>query len=130
VLRMAREKSFTMIQPETKDALSKLTHTARGSVAAASMEYGRIRKEPLFYALDGMLRYAKAYRVRFEGPLAEDYVLGPEWLAVVQGLRGLLNGDGAVAMETGRSSDSKDNGVCEEIFWHAMKAAGFTEEDL
>jgi hypothetical protein len=116
-----------MIQPETQDALSKLTN---GTIAAASMAYGRARKEPLFYALDGMLRYAKAYRVRFEGPLSEDYVLGVEWLAAVKGLRGLLNGDGAVAMESGRSTDSKDNGVCEEIFWHAMKAAGFTEEDM
>jgi len=114
-------------QKETRQAVKKLTPR---TVSAESMAIGRINGEPLFYALDGMLRYAKAHAKRYESPLSEDYFLGPHWLQTVKGLRGLLNGDGAVAMEIGRSRDSKDNGVCEEIFWAAMAAAGFKEEDL
>jgi hypothetical protein len=52
------------------------------------------------------------------------------FLQSLTGIRGLLNGDGAVAHERGLSGDSKDNGVCEAIFWDAMDAAGYTEEDL
>ena len=116
-----------MFQPETESALEKLTS---GTIAADSARLGLINNEPLFYALDGMLRYAKAHAKRYESTLSEDYFLGPHWLATVKGLRGLLNGDGAVAMEMGRTRDSKDNGVCEEIFWAAMASAGFKEEDL
>jgi hypothetical protein len=37
--------------------------------------------------------YAFAHRVRFGSEIEEDYVLGPEFAAMVDGLRGLLNGE-------------------------------------
>lgn len=117
----------TTLQPET---LAELARIPRGTVAEQSMRLGRLNDEPLLLALDGLLRYAKAYRQRFESPLAEDGVLGPCWLDAAKGLRGLLNGDGAVAMERGVTTDSKDNGALEGIFWHALRAAGFGEADL
>lgn len=91
---------------------------------------GFYEDEPLLFGMDGALRYAKAYEKRFGGKLADDYVLGPAWLNWVKGLRELLNGNGVVAMEKDISTDSKDNGVIEGIFWAAMNAAGFTEADL
>jgi hypothetical protein len=115
------------LQPETK---AQLTRVTPGTVAWQSQNVGIAGGEPLLVILDGLLRYAKAHRSRFDSPLAQDYVLGPLFLQSLTGIRGLLNGDGAVAHERGLSGDSKDNGVCEAIFWDAMDAAGYTEEDL
>jgi len=99
-------------------------------MSAAATRLGLVQAEPLLIAMDGLLRYAKAYNRRFENELANDYVLGPEWLAAAKGIRGLLNGDGAVALERGITTDSKDNGVIEEMFWAAFGIAGFKESDL
>jgi hypothetical protein len=115
------------LQPETNKAIDKVPV---GTMAEQSMNLGLVGAEPLLLAMDGLLRYAKAYSRRFEGQLAEDYVLGPEWLAAAKGIRGLLNGDGAVAMERGITTDSKSNGVIEEMFWAALGIAGFKEADL
>jgi len=116
------------LQPETSAELEKVPP---GTVASSAARLGALQGEPLLYAMDGMLRYAKAYRARFDGSaLADDGVLGDEWLAAAKGIRGLCNGDGAVAMELGRTTDSKDNGMIEAIFWHAIAAAGFSDADV
>jgi hypothetical protein len=133
------------LQPETNHEASKLT---AGTRALEEHCLGVNQGEPLLYAMDGLLRYAKAYQRAYglsqrlntwaglpagdpdARALADDYALGPQWLAAAKGLRGLLNGQGAVAMELGLSSDSKDNGVIEGIFWAALGAAGFKESDL
>jgi hypothetical protein len=86
--------------------------------------------EPLIVMMDALIRYAKAHEKRFESKLAEDYVLGPLWLNAAKGVRGLLNGDGALAHEEGWNTDSKDNGAVEGMFWDAMALAGFKEEEL
>lgn len=114
-------------EPETLAAMAKLTP---GTVAEQSNRVGWTNREPLIIAMDGLLRYAKAYRKAYDGPLADDQVLGPCWLAAAQGIRGLLNGQGVVAMERDISTDSKDNGVIEDTFWSALKAAGYEEKDL
>jgi len=100
------------------------------SVARYAAEMGVRHAEPLLFGMDGMLRYAKAYEKRYGDKLASDYVLGPYYLSVICGLRNLLNGDGAVAMEQNVSTDSKDNGMIESIFWLCMEVAGFTEDAL
>ncbi len=100
------------------------------TIAYQSYKLGLVYKEPLLYAMDGMLRYAKAYKKHFENNLANDSVLGENWLSAVKGLRGLLNGNGVVAMEKDITTDSKDNGLIEGIFWDAIKVAGFTEGDI
>lgn len=119
--------SVYALQPETMEACFKVP---AGTVAERSMQLGLGQCEPLLVAMDALIRYAKAYETRFEGKLAADYVLGDEWLAAAKGIRALLNGDGAVAMERGVTTDSKDNGVIEEMFWSALKAAGYEEKDL
>jgi len=121
----------TMIyQDETKAAYKRLGEIAKGTVAYQQHTLGMTWNEPLIVAMDSMIRYAKAHNKRFEFKLAEDYFLGAEWLSVVKGIRALLNGNGAVANERGITSDSKDNGTIEDMFWKAMEIAGFTEEDL
>jgi len=114
----------------TNETQTELGKVPEGTVARAAQDIGIADAEPLLIGLDCLLRYAQCYAARFDSRLAADYVLGPEYLSALKGFRGLLNGDGAVAMLRGLSRDSKDNGACEAIFWQAMNAAGFTEADL
>lgn len=115
------------LQPETALALGNVPSNTVAEVAA---ELGRINGEPLLVALDGLLRYAKAYRKNTGSDLCEDGVLGPSALQAAKSLRELLNGDGAVAWELGRSTDSKDNSSLEDVFWAFVEAGGWTESDV
>lgn len=115
------------MQTETVEALLKIP---KGTVAQQSSMLGIAGGEPLLLAMDGLLRYAKAYRKAYQSNLSDDGVLGAEWLNAAKGIRGLLNGNGVVAMERNISTDSKDNGAIEDIFWAALKVAGFDEKDL
>lgn len=98
-----------------------------GVVNEHSHKTGMTEGEPLIVAMDCLLKYAEAYRIRFEGPLAEDQVLGEWWMDSIKSLRKLLNGDGAIAMRRNITTDSKDNGAVEGMFWDALNHAGFTK---
>lgn len=113
--------------PETIAEANKLTP---GTVAERDHKNGMTAGEPLIVAMDCLLKYAEAHAVRFESPLAEDYVLGPAWLRSISALRELLNGNGSVANMKGMGTDSKDNGCVESVFWAAMRTAGYKEEDM
>ncbi len=91
---------------------------------------GMMEGEPLTVCMDALLKYAECYRVRFEQPLAEDGVLGDHWLDCIKNLRGLMNGDGANAMRSGITTDSKCNGALETVFWAAMATAGFSDTSI
>jgi hypothetical protein len=101
-----------------------------GTIAARSMQLGTSGGEPLAVIFQSLLRYAAAHEKRHETKLSEDYMMGPYFLAALLGVRNLLCGDGAVAMERGITTDSKDNGVLEAMFWHCMAAAGYGEDDI
>jgi hypothetical protein len=101
---------------------------AQGSVAHQSHMIAITHGEPLLYALAGLVRYARAYYVRYDTRVAEDNVLGPAFRAALTGLHDLLNGDGAIAMERGSTQDSKDNSACEELYQRAREEAGLSEE--
>ena len=111
-------------QTETMAALDHLRKTAHGTVAEESMRQGYQENEPLLVAMDSMIRYAKAYRNAYDSRIGEDGVLGCEFFAAISGLRRLLNGQGAVAMERDISTDSKDNGTLESLYWTACDLAG------
>lgn len=98
-----------------------------GVVNEHSHKMGMTEGEPLIVAMDCLLKYAEAYRLRFEAPLAEDQVLGEWWMDSIKSLRKLLNGDGAIAMRLNITIDSKDNSAVEGMFWDALNHAGFTE---
>lgn len=115
------------LQPETLAAIAKVP---AGTIAAVSMNLGVHESEPLLTAMDAMIRYAKAYRKAYETPVGEDGVLGDYFAHAISGLRKLLNGNGAVAMERGYSTDSKDNGVIESMFWTACDIAGLDGDNL
>jgi hypothetical protein len=115
------------LQQETIDQSCKVPDNV---ISGRSHRLGLEHGEPLVIMMDALIRYAKAHEKRFESKLAEDYVLGPEWLKAASAIRQLLNGDGAVAHELGRNTDSKDNGAVEGMFWDAMAIAGFKESDL
>lgn len=119
--------TFYRFTPETIAHANKLPN---GTVSEHAHKYGMENGEPLLVAMDGMLKYAQTYRRRFDQQLENDQVLGDAWLKVVTGLRELLNGDGQVAMEKDITTDTKDNGAIESLFWDAMNAAGFKEEHI
>lgn len=101
----------------THEALaSKL---APNTIAAATHRKGMRLGDPLIQMMEAVHAYALAHEQRFESKLAEDYVLGPEWLAAAKGARGLLNGCG-----------NFDGGTLESLFWSAMEVAGYSEADL
>lgn len=100
------------------------------TVSEQSHKLGMMHGEPLIMAMDCAMQYANSYHSAYGGRLKDDGVLGEHWLDWVKGLHGLLNGDGAVAMQRGITTDSKCNGAMEEMYWKALAAAGFKEEDL
>lgn len=64
--------------------------------------------------LRGWLEYAEVYEGRYESRIGDDGILGPEWEAIGEALRGLLNG------EAGRL----DCGTIDSIILDAMRDAG------
>ena len=74
-------------------------------------EYGMV------HMLRGWTEYAKLHLSRCESPISDDYVLGPEWQAIGEAIRGLLNG------ETGRL----DCGTLDAFILDTMRENGFTE---
>jgi len=114
----------------TAESVNHANKLPAGTVSHRAHKMGMEQCEPLIVMLDSLLKYAHSYQTRFDSKLSEDYVLGPLWLQSAVGVRGLLNGDGQIAMEKGITTDSKDNGALEALFWDCMNAAGFTEADL
>jgi hypothetical protein len=43
--------------------------------------------------IDGWTEYANYHAARYETPIGNDTVLGPEWAAIGMAIRGLLNGE-------------------------------------
>jgi hypothetical protein len=109
-------------QPETVQAFNKCPER---TISQQSHRIGMINHEPLIVIFDSFLAYAKAYKARFEGNLASDYILGDAFIKSIQAAHELLNGDGAVAMASGRSGDSKSSRACESIYQAALSTAGF-----
>ena len=123
-------------QPETLAALEKLRATCPGKVALRDMEAGFRMGEPLLIIADQCLRYARAYRNEFERPIGEDYVAAPEFGSLLSGFRALLNFDGAAKWEASHNSsvrvptDTKDNGMIEDLYWTACEIAGIDGDSL
>ncbi len=112
-------------QPETRAIANALPAEC---VSAHAHSLGLRQCEPLIVMMDALISYAKAHRKAFKTPLSEDYILGPQWLEAAKAVRALLDGNGAIANVLGRTTDSKDNGAVEAMFWSALELAGFTEE--
>lgn len=110
----------------TLDAANKLT---LNSVAERDHKTGMKHGEALIIGLDGLYKYASAYSVRYERSLSDDYALGQSWLKAVIGYRELLNGGGQLWLKE-RWHDTFDAGACKTVFWKAIEAAGFTEQDV
>lgn len=119
--------TFYKYSPETITAANKL---GLNTVDEQAHKKGMLEGEPLTVALDCLLKYAEAYRIRFESPLSDDGVLGDYWLDALKGLHGLLNGDGAIALRRGITTDSKSNGAMESVYWSAIEMAGFSQESV
>lgn len=114
-------------EPQTRTAMESVP---ANTVAAQSMQLGADNYEPLIIILDSALAYAKAYRNRFGRPVGDDYVLGEHLGQVLSGVRGLLNGDGAVAMRKGITTDSKDNSALESLYWETCRFAGLDGDKI
>jgi len=116
------------LQKETRDEIARLP---KGTMSEASMRLGLDNDEPLLVCMDALLRYAKAYRKAYpDYAIGGDGVLGSCFAGAIKGIRGLLDGDGAVAMERNITTDSKDNGVIEFLFWECCKVAGLDGDEI
>lgn len=109
------------------EAVAAANKLPLGTIAEQEHKDGMLNGEPLIVMMDCLIKYAEAYQISYESKLADDYVLGDEWLNAAKAVRGLLNGTGVIGMKEGRR-DSKDNGTVESMFWSALEMAGFTEE--
>ena len=115
------------------NALARAEHlcaTSKNTVSAHVHTNGIRRDEPLIVMMDCLYQYAIAYEKRFDDKLSKDPILGDEWLIAIKAIHALLDGDGVRAMEDGITTDSKDNGTIEAMYWDAIEAAGFTQSDL
>jgi hypothetical protein len=70
--------------------------------------------------LDGWEAYAKSHKSRYESLIGSDYVLGPAWQRVGEGIRALLNG------ETGRL----DCGTLDAFILDTLSENGVDTENL
>lgn len=114
----------------TPETIAHANRLPAGTVSEQAHKYGMEQGEPLLIAMDALFKYADTYWRKFNCQLANDHVLGQEWLKAVVGIRALLNGDGQVAMAKDITTDTKDNGCIESLFWDALRVAGFKEEDI
>jgi hypothetical protein len=114
----------------TNETVAAANKIPTGVVNEHSHKFGMSESEPIIIMLDCLLQYAQAYHDRYDGPLKQDQILGDHWLEAIRNIHGLLNGDGVVAMRRNISTDTKDNGACEAVYWEAIRVAGFTEADL
>lgn len=111
-------------------ATVKFRNQIPAGVNRQSHELGIANCEPIIIMLDALYQYAAAYKKRYDSTLSTDYVLSVGWLDAMRGLKVLFDGDGALAMANDISTDTKDNGACDKMFWAAMTIAGYKEDDL
>jgi len=113
-----------------KETVAALEAVPVGCVNARSARMGLYEGEPLLVIADALLAYAKAYRGRYESGVANDAVFAGPMKQMLSGLHALLDGDGAVAMRRGITTDSKDNGSLCAIIEAACDAAGIDYQNL
>ena len=75
------------------------------------------KASPIVRMIQSLADYADAHRELYGSGIGEDYVLGPEWANMVQGCRGLLNG------ETGQL----DCGTLDGLLCDMLRAEGLYE---
>ena len=117
-------------QAETLAALEHLHTIAPGTVALRNAETGFRVGEPLLIIADQCIRYAKAYAGQFDQPISDDFMAAPEFSSLLSGFRALLNFDGAAKWEGEKSTDTKDNGMIESLYWTACEIAGIDGDDI
>lgn len=123
---------------ETAAAFEHLATTSPRAVAARDALISIQNAEPVLVMLDAAIKWAKAYRARFERPVSEDSMAAQEIGAILAGARALHNFDGAKKMERDARNldapsdwtDSKENGMLESLYWTACEIAGIDGNDL
>lgn len=91
-----------------------------GQRHADAILYPKGFEAPIVRLLDALTLYADEHKARYEAPIADDGVLGQEWLAIAKAVRGLLNG------ELGRL----DGGTLDTLLYDLTEAAGFKRSEL
>jgi hypothetical protein len=75
---------------------------------------------PIVSMLRAWKHYADMHQEHWQSPIGEDYVLGPAWVQIGQGIRELLNGD------CGRL----DCGSLDSMIINSMDKAGIDTSEL
>lgn len=100
------------IKAKTEPNDSRYTWMAQHNEA---IDYPKGFEVPVVRMLLYWAKYAEEHNKRFESPIGEDYVLGPQWQTLGESIRGLLNG------ETGRL----DCGTLDGFILQTMRENGF-----
>lgn len=105
----------------TRGILSANLAKCAGTGAAREIAAMRDSAHPILAMIDGLLRLAEWHWGEMESRIADDAFTGPYWLEAARNVRGMFSS---------ASPRGFDAGIVEAIFWAAMDAAGFAEEDL
>jgi hypothetical protein len=117
-------------QPETIEAMERLATQCPRTRAFQEAKLGMSEAEPLLVMMDAAIRYIKAYTKENDRKMVDDCMAAPEIRSILSGIRGFLNFNGGVAYEKGITTDSKDNGMIESLFWKACDLAGIDGNDI
>lgn len=125
-------------QPETLAAFETLARQCPGTVSHRDARLSFEAADPALVMMDGAIRWIKAYKARFEQPVADDYMARREIGGILSGIRALLNFDGGAKMERDARTpgdhsdwtDSKENGMIESLYWEACRLAGLDGDSL
>lgn len=125
-------------QDETREAFEHIATTSPGKVSHRDAMLSLTAADPALVMMDSAIRWIKAYRARFEQPVADDYMASPEISGILSGIRGLLNFDGGAKMERDARdpslcsdwTDSKENGMIESLYWKACELAGIDGDSI
>ena len=114
-------------QKESNDAFRTAGNSGR---AFQEMLTGVKGLEPQLIILDSIIRYAKAYERRYGHKITEEGTLFDSFSDMLNGVHNFMCYQGAIALESDSSFDSKDNGVMEIMFNKACDVCGLNRNDF
>jgi hypothetical protein len=98
MMNTTQDKTTKVSAPETRKTLN--TDTKLGNCGGWQDRHNHAVNHPgvgferaIRDMLNAWQEYAHTHKRRYESKIGDDYVLGPEWQQIGEGIRGLLNGE-------------------------------------
>lgn len=113
----------------TAETISQANRLPVGSVEESRHKTGMELGEPLIIMMDCLIKYAEAYRERYDFELAQDSTLGASWLDSLEAVKDLLNSEGVLKMKGKVNGESFDGQTMWNLYADAKRIAGFKPEE-